>query len=249
MDKLKKTILSFLKSHGLFKQLEKCKYSLRETEELAFDGWNSTVKYLNIICMDVNDYEKLERAKINLKKILYNKLDLGFNGKENENGGNAEYKLEINIELKIENNNKLKLEVYSKKTEEDILKNLKEAKYFIWITTAWITNQKIISLLNKKANEGLNIQVIRSDDLFINNDFFLNKNVQLFKYPLKCEDRNVMNNKFCVIDGKKVITSSYNWKKKAKYNLEKINIITNTTLEANDEIINYMDKFINLKKT
>lgn len=248
MDNLKKAILVCFKSHSLFEKLKKCKYNLRETEELAFDGWNSTIKYLDIVCADLNDYEKLERSKIKLKKILYNKLDLGFNGKENESGGNAEYKLDINIELKIENKIKVTFEVYSKKLEEEILKNLKDAKYFIWITTAWITNQKIISLLNEKANEGLNIQVIRNDDLIINNDFFLkNKNVQLFKFSLKYEERKTMNNKFCIIDGKKVITSPYNWRKKSKYNFEKINIVTNTTLEGNNEVLNYMDNFINLK--
>jgi len=49
---------------------------------------------------------------------------------------------------------------------------------------------------------------------------------QIFPIPSEKNPKNLMHNKFCVIDGKHVITGSYNWTHRAKSNDENITVFS-----------------------
>lgn len=129
----------------------------------------------------------------------------------------------------------MSIDILFENTESDIIKNIEEAEFFIWIAVAWITNKKIIDSLNKKSEEGLNIQVIcMNDDINNKHNYFSdNKNLQIYK--------------FCIIDEKKVINGSYNWSCKAEYNKENITIIQ-SKIQGEEEILSCMKEFMKLKK-
>lgn len=44
------------------------------------------------------------------------------------------------------------------------------------------------------------------------------------------DSHNLMHNKYCIIDNKKVIDGSYNWSNNAKYNLEHVIVIESRTV-------------------
>ena len=52
-----------------------------------------------------------------------------------------------------------------------------------------------------------------------------------------------MHHKFCIIDLNTVIQGSYNWSKKAQYNGENIDTVTNPS-----HALQYADRFIKLKQ-
>lgn len=85
---------------------------------------------------------------------------------------------------------------------------------------------------------------------YINNNynyFSDNKNLQIYKYNSYGKYDNIMHNKFCIIDGKKVINGSYNWSCKAEYNKENITILQ-SKIQGEEKILSYMKEFMKLKK-
>ncbi|MEA5508957.1 phospholipase D-like domain-containing protein [Crocosphaera sp. UHCC 0190] len=117
--------------------------------------------------------------------------------------------------------------VYFEKIRENILNELKQAEFTIWIAVAWFTDPCLFKCLIMKKLKGLNIQVIINDDQ-INNSSDLDYNqFETYKLPpLGVYSKNKMHHKFCIIDFKTVIHGSYNWTKAARYNGETIEIST-----------------------
>ncbi len=113
---------------------------------------------------------------------------------------------------------------------ERIVLELGKAQNSIFIAVAWFTNMKIFNILQQKAEEGCQINLMYSDDHINENsqiDFELIKNANVF--PIGDGDQNLMHNKFCVIDYCTVITGSYNWSNKAESNYENITITEGDT--------------------
>lgn len=124
--------------------------------------------------------------------------------------------------------------------EETILKEIRNAKYLIWVAVAWFTNRKLAEELYKKKMEGLSIQII-TDDNEINKELELENGFDICR--VKKERIAKMHHKFCIIDLEKVIDGSYNWTNNANYNDEGINIIENRTITKE-----FADRFKELKK-
>ena len=122
--------------------------------------------------------------------------------------------------------------------QSNISVEIKKAKYNIFVAVAWITDKSLWTILEKKAEEGVVVQVILvPDEINKNNntDFirFLKSGGQLY-----WDDHH---HKFCVIDVKTVITGSYNWTYMASNRGKRENIII---LKQNSEIAEqFSDEF------
>ena len=119
--------------------------------------------------------------------------------------------------------------------EKAIIEEIGRAKSCIHIAMFNFTNGRIARELVKVSKQGIDIKVIAdmesSSDDYSKGRFLENKGIDI-KYR-KGPNRNnlgdetgLMHNKFAVIDGKVVITGSYNWTTSAeKWNYENLLII------------------------
>ncbi len=116
---------------------------------------------------------------------------------------------------------------------ERIQQELAQAEQSIYIAVAWFTNKTLFDTLLAKAQQGVEVQLLSSND-FINKthgvDFSQLNIGKSVAYLIGDGDKDLMHNKFCVIDDYTVITGSYNWSKKAEKNHENIVITTGDRL-------------------
>ena len=119
--------------------------------------------------------------------------------------------------------------VYFEKISEEISKHLEGATHDIVIAIAWFTDASLFNILRRKASTGVTINLLYLD-CEINNraSFSIGQleayQARLFPISSDMQPNNIMHNKFCVIDGKHVITGSYNWTNRAKSNDENITV-------------------------
>lgn len=127
-----------------------------------------------------------------------------------------------------------------------IIEEIKKANFSIIIAVAWFTDAEIFNSLNKKASNGIKVEMLIVDD-DINANSKINYEV-LFENGGKVwkieRDQSTMHNKFCVIDHNIVINGSYNWTNKANENHENIMIVSGDENLA----INYLEEFNTIKK-
>lgn len=130
---------------------------------------------------------------------------------------------------------------------ENIQQEIKKAERTIFIAVAWFTNKTIFEELVTKANEGCTVHLMLSNDK-INIDSsieFDRLNVGTSKvYFVGDGEKELMHNKFCIIDGNTVITGSFNWSFKAEKNFENIVLTSGDQSLAEQFII----EFNNIKK-
>lgn len=123
-------------------------------------------------------------------------------------------------------------EVVFDNIEQRILKEIKDAHYAIFVSVAWFTNKKLFNALLERAKNNCYVSIIiQLDD--INSQCGIDYNqIQIgrsecFKIS---KDAELLHDKFCVIDFKKIITGSYNWTYKASHNSENVVIISDPTI-------------------
>lgn len=135
----------------------------------------------------------------------------------------------------------IQIEATFENIQSKIIDEIRNAKYIIWIAVAWFTDRVIFDELIQKKQEGLNIQVIVSDD-GINSSLPFVDHFETFKISPYSMCDNIFHEKFCIIDLQTVIHGSYNWSKKAQYNKEDI-----TTTKSYELAQKYADRFKELK--
>lgn len=144
--------------------------------------------------------------------------------KKNKELRKRNLKLEEEVFL-LKEDKQIPIKFYDDNIEEEILRNLKVAKKDICIAMAWFSSQAIIDELRKLKLNGVSIKMIICEDK--NN----NKLKQLIPFNrlkvIKKKGRNLMHNKYCIIDSKVVIDGSYNWSDNARKNIEHIIIVNN----------------------
>ena len=127
-----------------------------------------------------------------------------------------------------------KTEVVFENIEQRIIQEIEAAHYAIFVSVAWFTNKRLFNALLEKAKSNCYVSIIvQLDDINsqsgINYDeikigrsecFFISKEAEL------------IHDKFCVIDFKKVITGSYNWTYKASQNSENVIILSDPSVAA-----------------
>ncbi len=117
---------------------------------------------------------------------------------------------------------------------------LSQAESSIYIAVAWLTNRDLFNILVDKAKSGVTVQLLLSNDEINQNsslDFSRLKIGNSVAYLVGDGKRDLMHNKFCVIDRRVVITGSYNWSYKAEKNNHENIVITTDDFELADQFI------------
>lgn len=124
---------------------------------------------------------------------------------------------------------------YFTNIRSEILSRLYEAKKEVLIAMAWFTNKELFNACLDCLKRGVKIELILLDDLINHCDFGIDFNQfidnggsKFFLYP---QNQKFLHHKFCIIDGKILITGSYNWTNYAETrNLENIIITKDSNL-------------------
>lgn len=130
--------------------------------------------------------------------------------------------------------------------ESKIIKEIDKATLSIRVAVAWFTSKSLIEKLIKKAAEGLQVDLIWSEEEKDSSKLSPLFHQNLLEaggdsYTISKSGMAMMHNKFCIIDQKIVITGSYNWTNNGGRNSENIVII------RNQEVANiYTQNFIDL---
>lgn len=102
---------------------------------------------------------------------------------------------------------------------------LEQAQTSIYIAVAWLTNKNLFNILLEKAQQGIAVQLMLSND-HINEQSYVDYSqldtLNSAAYLIGDGKKDLMHNKFCVIDSNTVINGSYNWSYKAEKNHENI---------------------------
>jgi hypothetical protein len=117
---------------------------------------------------------------------------------------------------------------------ERLSSELRNAEKSIKVAAAWFTDPDLLEVLISKAQEGVSVDVIISDN--INNeklDFSRLKKVGGTVLKVKNTGYGMMHQKFCVIDNKIAIHGSYNWSVNARNNNDESITITDIPFMVN----------------
>lgn len=135
-------------------------------------------------------------------------------------------------------------EVHFERIQRAIIEQIRDAKYVIWIVMAWFTDPVLYKELLKKKEQGVTIEIVLDDnDKNKNAEFCLEMDFPTHWITIESLYRNIMHEKFCVIDLQTVIHGTFNWTKAANYNKENISIDKNRNIAEQ-----FADEFMRLKK-
>lgn len=137
----------------------------------------------------------------------------------------------------------VEVEIHFEDIQRQIIEQVKNAKYLIWVAVAWFTDKVLFDLLIEKKKEGVNIQIIVINDE-INKTYGqpFEQNFETYRVTPTGKYQNIMHHKFCIIDLRTVIHGSYNWTNKARWNKETISIDISRELAEK-----FASEFVNLK--
>ena len=119
----------------------------------------------------------------------------------------------------------IEVEVHFEDIQNQIIEQIRLAKFSIWVAVAWFTDKTLMKELYEKKKSGINVGLVVLDD-----EINRKTGVDYRKYfetklvPKTGIYQNIMHHKFCIIDLKTIIHGSYNWTTKAKWNRETISI-------------------------
>lgn len=135
-------------------------------------------------------------------------------------------------------------EVIFENIEQRIIQEINDAHYAIFVSVAWFTNKKLFNALLEKAKNNCYVSIIIQLDEINSQCGIDYSQIQIgrsecFKIS---KDAELLHDKFCVIDFRKVITGSYNWTYKASHNSENILILNDPSVATQ-----YISRFELLK--
>ncbi len=160
---------------------------------------------------------------------------------------NDEYKYELfGVEFKpgrVSESELTSQEIHFDDIQNQILEEIRKAKYTIWVAMAWFTNKTLYEALVERKKCGVNVQIV-IDDNDKNTDvpFRLEDEFETYRISILSYYKNIMHDKFCIIDLATVIHGTFNWTNAANYNRETISIDKNTVTART-----FADEFIKLK--
>jgi len=131
---------------------------------------------------------------------------------------------------------------YFENIRETIHKELQVAKTSIYIAVAWFTDSLLFNAVIKSCKDGVIVKIIINDDDINSTSNIKYNKVLEYGGTIKKIDISVnglMHNKFCIIDNNTLISGSYNWTNKAKYNNESITIIRDNPQLISDFLLEF----------
>lgn len=139
----------------------------------------------------------------------------------------------------------MELKAHFSNIHKVIIDHLEQAQTEIVAAIAWFTDRDIFEVLCKKASSRIKVSLALIGDEInqgpggLNFHRLINLGGQVIFLPPGSRDEPTMHHKFCVIDGNKVITGSYNWSRKARSNDENITVVSDSA----DFASKYLDTF------
>lgn len=125
-----------------------------------------------------------------------------------------------------------------------IIEHLQLAEEEIDIAVAWITDKQIVSVLHELLEKGVNINILFYDDHINDKNIF--QKLYNDGAVIRCT-KELMHNKFCIIDNYMVINGSYNWTNNASdNNYENIQIMIAENDVDQRVIVSYENEFYKL---
>ena len=159
---------------------------------------------------------------------------------------NDEYEL-CGVSVKpgtLPNNEDISQEILFENIQHQIIDEIRAAKYTIWVAMAWFTDPNLYCELVKKKKQGLNIEIVIDDNERNKSaSFQLSDNFNTYWVNIQSLYKNIMHDKFCIIDLKTVVHGTFNWTIAAQYNKETISIDRNRETAER-----FADEFIKLKQ-
>lgn len=215
--------------------LERSSLSCDKTSTYTQRKWNHYREYI-YITVEPSDLLEMMKYKKDIKQIIEQIYPV-----------NDDYEYELfGVEIKpgsVTPNEFSSQEIHFKDIQQQIINELKDAKYTIWIAMAWFTNKELFDQLVKKKNQGLNIQVVLDDNEKNNQaPFKLEDEFETYRITIQSYYKNIMHDKFCIIDLQTVIHGTFNWTNAASYNKETISIDKNLVTARI-----FADEFMKLK--
>lgn len=223
------------KTKQLLNILERASLSFDKTSVFTGRKWDHFQEYI-YITVEPNDFFDMMEYKIYIEQIIKKIYPV-----------NDDYEYEFfGLEIKpgsVTPNEFTSQEIHFENIQQQIIDELKNAKYIIWVAMAWFTNKKLFDELVKKKNQGVNIQVVLDNNERNNQaPFILEDEFETYRITIQSGYKNIMHDKFCIIDLKTVIHGTFNWTNAASYNKETISIDKNSATA-----ISFADEFMRLK--
>ena len=197
--------------------LRRSSLKFNKTNEYTYKKWDHYKEYIYIVlsAKDVSQIKPYEEyIKLHIQKI-YPQSD--------------DYLYELfGIEFKpgiLDESEDIEHEVCFDDIQKKVIDEIKGAKYTIWIAMAWFTNKDIFDELVKKKKEGVNIQLVL-DDNEQNDKLNFSAEFETYKINISSLYKNIMHDKFCIIDFQKVVHGTFNWTNAANYNKETITVVS-----------------------
>lgn len=122
-------------------------------------------------------------------------------------------------------------EVFFENIQDEIKLRISQAQSSLKIALAYFTDKEIFNLLCDITRRGIKTELVVADE-----DINFKENCIDFNELLECggnffisvvENKNILHNKFCIIDESIVLTGSFNWTYRAKGNMENLIVIKN----------------------
>lgn len=205
-----------------------------QTGEFTYHLWNHYKEYI-YLCIIPDRLIELKSYSDYLSGICYEIYP-----------PNDDYEL-FGVEIKpgaLPNDEEISQEILFEDIQHQIIDEIKAAKYIIWVAMAWFTDPDIFKELEKKKRQGLNIQIVIDDnDKNRNAAFNIDEHFEVYWVSIESLYKNIMHDKFCIIDLQTVIHGTFNWTRAAQYNKETISIDKNRETAEK-----FADEFMKLKK-
>lgn len=222
----KKKILELLKRSSLV---------CEKTEKFTYRKWDHFKEYIYLTFEPCDLSEALQFKDYIAKQI------------EKIYPVNGEYKYELfGVEFKpgrVSEAEFTSQEIHFDDIQNQIIEEIRKAKYTIWVAMAWFTNKILYDALVERKKHGVNVQIVIDDnDRNTDAPFRLEDEFETYRINIQSYYKNFMHDKFCIIDLATVVHGTFNWTNAANYNRETISIDKNSvTARA------FADEFIKLK--
>lgn len=223
----------YLEKDALLDLLKISSLRFEKTNAFTRHLWDHCQEYIHV-CIVPDKMLELKKHFEYLKKLIYDIYP-----------PNDDYEL-WNVEIKpgsMPDIEDVSQEIVFENIRNQIIEEIRAAKYIIWVSVAWFTDPVLYQELLKKKRQGLVIEIALDDcEKNRNAEFKLKDDFPVHWITVQSYYQNIMHEKFCVIDLYTSIHGTFNWTKAANYNKEHISIDKNhATAEA------FADEFMKLK--